>query len=122
MRHQLYHHERHARLACCLHRCRVLTCSAEFCIGREEAIYFYEPEGRGACRPFEGKKVFVTWFRSYLVVVSEDPNSKQHQANIYDLANQYNAFSQAFPNVTHVVSEWGQIFLFCGAWGGARGR
>ncbi len=26
---------------------------------------------------------------------------------------QYNAFSQAFPNVTHVVSEWGQIFLFC---------
>lgn len=52
------------------------------------AIYFYEPEGRGACRPFEGTKIFVTWFRSYLVVVSEDPNSKQHQANIYDLANQ----------------------------------
>jgi hypothetical protein len=47
--------------------------------------------------------------------VSEDPNSKEsHAVNIYNLQNQFNAFSQnAFSPVAHVANEWGTLFLFC---------
>lgn len=100
-------------LGCELH-CSTMTDNGEFAMGRDEAVYFYTPEGRGACRPFEGQKHIVTWFRSYLLIVSSDQNnSKQHQVNIYNLQNQFNAYSLAFPPVTHVMSEWGFVFILC---------
>jgi WD40 repeat protein len=37
--------------------CSTMTDTGEFAMGRDEAVYFYTPEGRGACRPFEGQKV-----------------------------------------------------------------
>jgi vacuolar protein sorting-associated protein 11 len=37
--------------------CSTMTDAGEFAMGRDEAVYFYTPEGRGACRPFEGQKV-----------------------------------------------------------------
>ena len=98
----------------CEANCSTMTDTGEFAMGREEAVYFYTPEGRGACRPFEGRKLIVTWFRSYLLIVSEDPNNKQMSSvNIYNLQNQFNAFSGTFAQVNHVSSEWGSVFLFC---------
>ncbi|KAJ3107659.1 Vacuolar protein sorting-associated protein 11 [Phlyctochytrium planicorne] len=41
-------------------------------IGRKEAVYFYGPDGRGPCFIIESSKVFVTWFRNYLVIVSRE--------------------------------------------------
>lgn len=36
-----------------------------------QAVYFYEPEGRGPCFAFEGEKKMLSWFRGYLIVVSQ---------------------------------------------------
>ncbi len=98
----------------CRPNCCTMTDTGEFAMGRDEAVYFYTPEGRGACRPFEGTKFVVAWFRSYLLIVSEDPNNKEmHAVNIYNLQNQFNAFSQSFTPVAHVSNEWGSVFLMC---------
>ncbi|KAI8806579.1 hypothetical protein BJ742DRAFT_816359 [Cladochytrium replicatum] len=42
-------------------------------VARNEAVYFYGPEGRGPCFIIESDKRFVTWFRNFLVVVSQPP-------------------------------------------------
>ncbi|KAJ3101070.1 Vacuolar protein sorting-associated protein 11 [Phlyctochytrium bullatum] len=41
-------------------------------VGREEAVYFYGPDGRGPCFIIEGSKISMTWFRNYLVIISKD--------------------------------------------------
>lgn len=82
----------------------------------EQAVYFYEAEGRGPCFAFEGDKKLLSWFRSYLIVVGQDPNNlKFNTFNIYDLKNKLIAYSEnRFQNITHVVSEWGSIFVLTG--------
>jgi hypothetical protein len=94
----------------------VLSDEQDFIVGRKEAIYFYESEGRGPCFAFEGDKKMLSWFRSYLIVVGQDPNNlKFNTFNIYDLKNKFIAYSEnRFQNITHVVSEWGSIFVFTG--------
>ena len=47
--------------------CTCMSEDNEFVIGRDEAVYFYEPEGRGQCVVFEGVKKQLYWFREYLV-------------------------------------------------------
>ena len=37
-----------------------------------QAVYFYQPDGRGPCLAFEGQKTILHWFRGYLVVVTKD--------------------------------------------------
>lgn len=107
--------------------CAIMTSESEMVIGRNEAVYFYEPDGIGPCFGFEGEKKLLSWFRSYLVVVGQDPrfiypllsltisNLKANALNIYDLKNKFNAYSETrFQNITHVVSEWGYIYVVTG--------
>lgn len=56
------------------------------------------------------------WFRSYLVVVGQDPNNlKMNTFNIYDIKNKLIAITEtSFQNVNHVVAEWGSIFVLTG--------
>ena len=37
-----------------------------------QAVYFYQPDGRGPCLAFEGVKLQLHWFRGYLVVVGKE--------------------------------------------------
>jgi hypothetical protein len=69
-------------------------------VGRPEAVYFYEVDGRGPCWAFEGSKQVVAWFRGYLVVI-----------NIYDLKNKLIVYSISVGDVAHVLCEWGTIIL-----------
>ncbi|KAG0477195.1 hypothetical protein HPP92_013598 [Vanilla planifolia] len=39
-------------------------------IGRPEAVYFYEVDGRGPCWAFDGEKKLLGWFRGYLVCIN----------------------------------------------------
>lgn len=39
----------------------------ELIMGRPEAVYFYEDDGRGPCWAFEGDKSLIGWFRGYLL-------------------------------------------------------
>jgi len=96
--------------------CAVMNDEGELLVGQSEAIYFYYANeiGRGPCLAFDGEKKLLYYFRNYLVVISQDTgNFKYHTLNIYDIKNKLVAYSDSrFPNITHVVNEWGLIHLF----------
>lgn len=126
----------------CGPNCCTMSDRGEFVVGTDKMVVFYDADGKGASKPFEGTKVlysfvcilifFLTflllffffffflnkallaWFRNYLVIVSDDPNAggKGQLVNIYNLSNQFNAFSVALPGLTHLCSEWGMVLLF----------
>ncbi|KAK9077398.1 hypothetical protein SSX86_005735 [Deinandra increscens subsp. villosa] len=83
----------------------------ELIIGRPEAVYFYEVDGRGPCWAFEGEKKFVGWFRGYLLCVIADQRKGSNTFNIYDLKNRLIAHSIVVKEVSHMLCEWGSILL-----------
>lgn len=80
-------------------------------IGRPEAVYFYEVDGRGPCWAFEGEKKFIGWFRGYLLCVIADQRSSKNTFNVYDLKNRLIAHSMVVGDVSHMLCEWGNIIL-----------
>ncbi|KAK1296896.1 hypothetical protein QJS10_CPB15g01584 [Acorus calamus] len=80
-------------------------------VGRPEAVYFYEVDGRGPCWAFEGEKKFLGWFRSYLLCVITDQRSGKDTFNVYDLKNRLIAHSMMVGDVMQMLCEWGNIFL-----------
>lgn len=93
----------------------VMSDEQDLVAARTEAVYFYEADGRGPCFGFDGEKKALLWFRSYLVVVSGDnqtPKGITNTLTIYDLKNKFVAFADSFNCVSHVVHEWGSIFVF----------
>ena len=68
-------------------------------IGRPEAVYFYEVDGRGPCWAFDGEKKFVGWFRGYLLCIIEDQRTQKSTLNIYDLKNRLIAHSMPVGDV-----------------------
>ncbi|KAL5540227.1 hypothetical protein UlMin_044467 [Ulmus minor] len=83
----------------------------ELIIGRPEAVYFYEVDGRGPCWAFEGEKKFLGWFRGYLLCVIADQRNGKNTFNIYDLKNRLIAHSIVVKEVSHMLCEWGNIIL-----------
>ncbi|KMS98344.1 hypothetical protein BVRB_4g093580 [Beta vulgaris subsp. vulgaris] len=84
---------------------------SELILGRPEAVYFYEDDGRGPCWAFEGEKKLLGWFRGYLLCVIEDQRSTKNTFNIYDLKNRLIAHSATVNEVSHMLCEWGNIIL-----------
>ncbi|KAL3849162.1 hypothetical protein ACJIZ3_011044 [Penstemon smallii] len=84
---------------------------SELIIGRPEAVYFYEVDGRGPCWAFEGEKKFLGWFRGYLLCVISDKKTRKNTFNIYDLKNRLIAHSIVLDEVSHMLCEWGNIVL-----------
>jgi len=37
-----------------------------------QAVYFYQPDGRGPCLAFEGDKLQLHWYRGYMLVVGKE--------------------------------------------------
>lgn len=92
--------------------CCVMSDDDNMVLGKPEAVYFYESEGRGPCFALEGQKTILTWFRTYLVIVGSDPaNPKFNSFNIYDLRNKFIAYTGSFQGIKQVVAEWGSIFI-----------
>ncbi|GFZ05247.1 vacuolar protein sorting 11 [Actinidia rufa] len=84
---------------------------SELIIGRDEAVFFYEVDGRGPCWAFEGEKKFIGWFRGYLLCVIADQRSGNNTFNIYDLKNRLIAHSLVIKEVSQMLCEWGNIIL-----------
>lgn len=89
---------------------------------RDDGVYCYNPEGRGQCYAFEGRKTLLHWFRTYLVVITEDstlplrtgssvvePIRKQI-LTIFDVQNKFVAFTAPIKPVVALVSDWGLLF------------
>lgn len=99
----------------------------QFVIGRDDALYFYQPDGRGPCLAFEGEKFQLHWFRSYLVIVGRDSkpfpkvpiirggqNLDMQIVTVYDIQNKFIAYSAPYPDVIDIVSEWGSLYVLAG--------
>ncbi|RWS10542.1 vacuolar protein sorting-associated protein 11-like protein, partial [Dinothrombium tinctorium] len=121
----------------CDPRCSTLTSdpkqldNALFVIGRKDAIYFYQHDERGPCLAFEGEKLILHWFKSYLVTIGKEvhttklgfsPTSVNDESSsgmlsnvnivtIYDIQNKYIAHSSPVPAIAEVMSEWGSLYL-----------
>ncbi|XP_072041834.1 vacuolar protein sorting-associated protein 11 homolog [Amphiura filiformis] len=113
----------------CPFHCSVMsdaTQDNQFLIGRSDAVYFYQPDGRGPCLAFEGQKTILHWFRGYLVVVTKDsktlPRSVAGEGpprimdivTVYDIQNKFIAYSAPVPEVLDVIQEWGSIYILGG--------
>lgn len=55
----------------------------------------------------------LSWFRNYLVIVS-DGKKKINTITIYDTKNKFIAFAAGFEDVTHIMNEWGGLYLLQG--------
>ncbi|KAL2932889.1 Vacuolar protein-sorting-associated protein 11-like protein [Bienertia sinuspersici] len=95
----------------CASKSVAMSDRSELIVGRPEAVYFYEDDGRGPCWAFEGEKKFVGWFRGYLICVIADQRSTKNTLNIYDLKNRLIAHSATVNEVSHMFCEWGNIIL-----------
>jgi hypothetical protein len=78
---------------------------------------------RGFALGFEGDKKILQCFRDYLVIVGrEGPReagaaasvSRINTVTVYDTKNKFIAFAAGFNDVTHVMDEWGALFVLTG--------
>ncbi|KAG0274266.1 hypothetical protein BGZ95_009950 [Linnemannia exigua] len=110
--------------------CAVMNESTqELAIARDEAIFFYGPDGRGPAYGLDGAKTFITFYKSYLVLVSP-PNipltatrtfgvhaasvsaNDTTRLTIVDTANKFTAYQATFSQgIRSVICEWGSIYI-----------
>lgn len=101
----------------CESGCSTMSNEGDMVTATKTGIWFYKPEGKAGCFAFEGKKIMIEWFRTYLVVVSTDVNVKnnsvQQTVTIYDLKNKFIAFkfSSDRMQISHILQEWGSLFI-----------
>uniref|UniRef100_L7M659 Vacuolar protein sorting-associated protein 11 homolog n=1 Tax=Rhipicephalus pulchellus TaxID=72859 RepID=L7M659_RHIPC len=102
----------------CAPQCAALSIEGEFVVARQDAVYFYHPEGRGSCFVFEDEKLLLRWFRTYLVLVARDAKTSRSAGGpdktivtIYDIQNKFVAYSAAIPGVVDVMAEWGSLYV-----------
>ncbi|KAH3841675.1 vacuolar protein sorting-associated protein 11 homolog [Dreissena polymorpha] len=114
----------------CKRGCSVMSDMSQdnqFVIARDDALYFYQPDGRGPCLAFEGEKFQLHWFRNYLVIVGKDAKQfpkapiiragqpiEQHMVTVYDIQNKFIAYSAPYPEVIDIISEWGSLYILTG--------
>ncbi|CAO3609654.1 unnamed protein product [Cunninghamella blakesleeana] len=115
--------------------CAIMTDTQDMVVGRDEAIYLYDPTGRGPCFAYDSPKVSLTWFKSnYLIIVSPPVTTASHfssssrsfgissdrnhgtsdltKITIFDTANKFVAYASAFPGgIRNVLCEWNSIWI-----------
>ncbi|CAB3246901.1 unnamed protein product [Arctia plantaginis] len=100
--------------------CSVLSDKHGLTVAHDDAIYCYTTEGRGPCYALEGEKVRLDWFRSYLIITTNEtpyktaaststaPAPKSHHKNLYDVAIRI-ASSQHYDveGLTEIYKQYG---------------
>lgn len=100
-------------------------------VARDEAIYLYSPEGRGACYAYDGRKTSTFVSKHNLIITSPsvptaaarrqmprgaaDDSADAAKITIFDLENKIVAYSGVFRNgIKALFSQWGTVFVFEG--------
>ncbi|XP_076437584.1 vacuolar protein sorting-associated protein 11 homolog [Babylonia areolata] len=95
-------------------------------MGRQDAVYFYQPDGRGPCLAFEGEKLQLHWFRGYLIVVGKESKTmprappmgshslEMNLVTVYDINNKFIAYTAPYPEVIDIMCEAGAIYILSG--------
>lgn len=96
----------------CSSKCFAVTDSGMLAVAREAAVFFYQKDDLGPTYGFDGRKKLLRWSGSYLVLVCEDlRGSGNDLLTVYDLSNQFIAFSGKFEGIADIVSEWSSLFI-----------
>lgn len=97
----------------CQINCSVLTSKqGMLAVAMPQLVMFFQKDDLGSSYGFDRSKKLISWFGNYLVVVNDDHRGGKCILRIYDLSNQFVAYTGNFPEITHVVSEWGALFVF----------
>ncbi|XP_047535225.1 vacuolar protein sorting-associated protein 11 homolog [Vanessa atalanta] len=100
--------------------CSVLADGHRLTVATTDAIYCYTTEGRGPCYALEGEKLRLNWFRSYLVITTNETSNKassstntpkSHHITILDIQNKFIVFSKSFEEIDAVLTEWGSFYI-----------
>lgn len=112
--------------------CSVMDGSrSELIVARDDAIYLYSPEGRGACYAYEGPKSFISVFKHNLIIISPPSGSSAARRvtrtpgdtgsadiakiTIFDLNSKLIAYTGIFRNGVKVLfNQWNSIFVLEG--------
>ncbi|CAG2230700.1 PEP5 [Mytilus edulis] len=113
----------------CCSSCSVMTDHTQdnqLVIGRQDAVYFYQPDGRGPCLAFEGEKLQLHWFRGYLIVVGKENKGlprapilggqtlEMNIVSVYDIQNKFIAYTAPYADVISILCEWGSVYILSG--------
>ena len=79
-------------------------------LGQKDALYFYNPEGRGQCYVLDGRKKILNWSRGYLAVAIADGSNKD-SVTIFDVQNKIICFSAPVKSLISICAEWGTVLL-----------
>ncbi|KAI4131009.1 MAG: hypothetical protein LQ347_003148 [Umbilicaria vellea] len=106
--------------------------TGDIVVVRDDAIYYYGANGRGACYAYEGPKRLVTIFETYVALLSSPQASMPNKSNnirrfggsqaddlfttstfaLLDTDLKYIAYSESLVSqVKFLFIEWGDIFL-----------
>ncbi|KAI8066851.1 hypothetical protein BC940DRAFT_326494 [Gongronella butleri] len=98
--------------------CAIMTDAQEMVVGRDEAIYFYDPTGRGPCLAYDAPKSYLLWFKTnYLIIVSPHTNAPARSSDltkvtVFDTVNKFVAYVGTFPGgIRGVFCEWNGIWV-----------
>ncbi|KAI8391064.1 uncharacterized protein BYT42DRAFT_591772 [Radiomyces spectabilis] len=116
--------------------CAVMSEAQDMVVGRDEAIYLYDPTGRGPCFAYDTPKSSLMWFKSnYLVIVSPPVTTSSHLSSgtrtsvnfrtnslgtnseltkitIFDTANKFIAYTDTFVGgISGIVCEWNAVWI-----------
>ncbi|BES88341.1 RING [Nesidiocoris tenuis] len=99
-----------------------------FFVARDKAVYCYTNGVLGPCYAVNGTKLQLSWFRSYLVIISEEinpfnilgsqpskirdePQRGTHVITILDTKNNVTAYHSQVHDVQDVLMEWGSLYI-----------
>ncbi|XP_013140949.1 PREDICTED: vacuolar protein sorting-associated protein 11 homolog [Papilio polytes] len=102
--------------------CSVLAERQCFTVAATDAIYCYTAEVRGPCYALAGEKVLINWFRNYLIIVTNEIQTKNtpstsatanksHHLTVLDIQNKFIVFSKTFDGIEAVLTEWGSFYI-----------
>ncbi|KAJ5070611.1 vacuolar protein sorting-associated protein [Anaeramoeba ignava] len=90
--------------------CTALSQNGNLIVGRDEAVFFFTPDGLGPCYGFSGEKTFIYQFKSYLLTITK--GEKVNSIYFYDLKNKHIAFTtNMLTDCKYILSEWGDLYL-----------
>ncbi|UPX11010.1 Vacuolar protein sorting-associated protein 11 [Ascochyta rabiei] len=102
-------------------------------VGRNDAIYYYGQHGRGPPYTYEGEKKMVSTYKDYVVIVAPPKSNAIPRSNplrAFGVGAADDAFNtstftllntelryvahqeQLTSQVQHIISEWGDLFIF----------
>ena len=89
-----------------------LGSETHFMTGQHDAVYCYNPEGRGQCYPpIDVQKKLLYAFGGYIAVVTDDGTEGREKVTILDVQNRFIAGEFPIKPIIAILSEWGATFL-----------